>query len=70
VTVEAQFSREQDLDQLRRQIRQKIEQARLALQSHRQEAAAADQPDGSNGLGGSLVIETNDARIRRRRFYS
>ena len=67
MTAEAQFSREQDLDQLRRQIRQKIEQARLALQSNRQKAAATDQPDQP---GGSLVIETNDPRIRRRRFYS
>jgi hypothetical protein len=65
VTVEAQFSREQDLDQLRKQIRQKIEQARIALQAHRcQEAAGGDQP------GGSLVIEADDPRIRRRRYYS
>jgi len=65
---ELRLSDLEPLEQLRSQIRIKIEQARRAIQVQKANALA-ERTAGSPGDGG-MIVETNDARLKKPRFWS
>ena len=70
MTVQELSSKElEPSEQLRSQIRVKIEQARRAIQVQKAKAPAPTATNPAPAEGG-LVVQANDPRLKRPRFFS